>query len=180
MLSDQSRAVPVVKQASNTVWVFRRCSMYTCFWSHATLSSSPVTLGMAQCSSKHEHWFTLWCGSAYVTRTHKHAHTYPYRSNPVQATEEVAVGSCMCVDWSAGPRCPDSLPSTFSQPRHLCDSAVTRTTMAAACEPARLPRTQRWLRQPLTLEAATKRPETSIVGSSVNRPETPIYSALLK
>ncbi len=34
-------------------------------------------------------------------------------------------------------------------------------------KPARLPRTQRRLRQPLTSEAATKRPETSRVGSSV-------------
>lgn len=51
--------------------------------------------------------------------------------------------------------------TAFPQPRHLCCSAVTLTTMAAACEPARLPRTQRQLSQPLTSEPATKRQETS-------------------
>lgn len=65
--------------------------------------------------------------------------------------------------------------TVFPQPCHLCCSAVTLTTMAAACEPARLPRTQRWLSQPLTSEAATKRPQTSSVGSSVSRLETQIF-----
>lgn len=36
-----------------------------------------------------------------------------------------------------------AIPQPSSQPRHLGGSAVTLATMAAACEPARLPRTQR-------------------------------------
>ncbi len=200
--------MPVFKHTSNTLLAFRHLSVCVCVWSHAILHSSRVAPGLAQSGFTQERCFTLGCVCLHmcmcvcvhynkdspvcsvvlrhfmVKPDHPHLHAYSYHSNPDNSShgsiEESTVGSCMCVDWSSGPRCPDSLPSTFSQPRHLCCSAVTLATMAAACEPARLPRTQRRLRQPLTSEAATKRPETSRVGSSVNRPESQIYSARLK
>lgn len=152
-------------------------------------SGSHCVIWVSACAHTHVHAiFRSWGGFIFhvMTNTYKqrqtktHTQAIATQTAVVMAAEEVTVGSCMCGDWSAGPWCPDSLPSTFSQPSHLCCSAVTLATMTTACEPARLPRTQRWLSQPLTSEAATKRRETSRFGSSVNRLETKIFSTQLK
>lgn len=199
--------VPLSKHTSNTLLAFRNLSMCVClitchspqqpnyprpgsFWLHTR-----AVVHTVMCLSAYVHvcaWQQGFTGLSSVAltlygqpwlppRTNTHTNsTIATQTTAVMVVQEVTVGSCMCVDWSAGPWWPDSLPSTFSQPCHLCCSAVTHTTMAAACEPARLPRTQRRPSQPLTSEAATIRPETSWVGSSVKRPETQIFSARLK
>lgn len=82
--------------------------------------------------------------------------------------------------------------TAFPQPcLNLVTSAAPqwlRGQWAAACEPAGLPRTQRWGRQPLTSATATEkkkkkkieRKDTTSVASSVNGPEPAIYWAWLR
>lgn len=115
------------------------------------------------------HWFIFCCWEALSSPPI--TNTYTYTQSRTIVTKTTAVMVVFVLSEVLG--C-DAL-TVFPQPCHLCCSAVTLTTMAAACEPARLPRTQRWLSQPLTSEAATKRPQTSSVGSSVSRIETQIF-----
>lgn len=77
-------------------------------------------------------WNTSW--SIPMTPTYKCTHTVTVATQTT--AEEVTVGSCMCVDWSAGPRCPDSLPST-SSPLLLCRDSHHNGRCLWTCQAAK-------------------------------------------
>lgn len=159
---------------------------------HMPLFTAVTFLPQALLSlAKQEQWFTFWCVSLHMCTCMSCTTTMIHQSviccwavlssvlittlthtNSIATQTTAVMAVCVLTEVKDY----DAL-TAFPQPSlNLCCSSVTLTTMAVACEPARLPRTQRWLSEPLTSEAATKRPETSRLGSSVNRLDTQLFS----
>lgn len=197
--------VPIFKSTFNTFPALKHLSV--CVFDHMPFSTaaSRVAPGLAQSGSTQERWFTLWCACLHmcmcvrddkdslvcsqllrhfmVNPDHTRTRTHTHHSNPDNSSLGSRRGLLGAVCVLIEVLSHDAL-TAFPQPSlNLVTSVALLWLSPQWLLPVNLPGCQGHkgrLKQPLTSEAATKRPETSKVGSSVNRPGTRIYSARLK